>query len=142
MQASATALIIWDDTFSVGVSEVDEQHRNLFRLINELHTRTSQYQNRDSLRKTLNELFTYAAIHFATEEFYFDKFGYPEGANHKREHAEFIAELTSLKNNFDSGKTGLLIGIMNFLRDWLSTHIEGSDLQYGPFFNSKSKGLL
>jgi hemerythrin len=137
MHVAANTLISWDETFKVGVAEIDEQHKNLVRLINDLHSGMTQGQGKSVIGKILNDLFAYTATHFNTEEFYFGKLGYPDSAPHKQEHAAFVAKVVAFKQDFDAGKIGLSISVMTFLRDWLKGHIKGSDKKYGPFFNSK-----
>ena len=87
--------------------------------------------------KIVQELVGYTLTHFKTEEKYFDQFGYPETDSHKQEHSDFVKKVGEFKDDFETGKLGLSIPVMNFLSDWLRTHIKGSDKKYGPFFNEK-----
>ena len=131
------ALFQWDNSFSVNVTEIDKQHQKLVALINDLNDAMKQGRGKDALAKIIGELFTYAGDHFATEEKYFDKFGYPSTASHKLEHADFVKRVSEFKNGFDSGQLALTIEVMYFLKDWLKNHIQGTDKKYGPFFNEK-----
>ena len=131
------ALIQWDDSLSVSVVEIDKQHQKLLALINDLHDAMKQGKGKDILAKIIGELCNYAGNHFATEEEYFDKFGYPAAASHKLEHINFVKKVSEFKNSFDGGQLALTIEVMNFLKDWLKTHIKGTDKKYGPFFNEK-----
>jgi hemerythrin len=129
------ALIQWDTSLSVNVGEIDGQHRKLVKMINDLNDAMKQGKGKDALARIIDELFTYAGNHFATEEKYFDKFAYPAAASHKLEHANFVKKVAEFKNGFDSGQLALTIEVMNFLKDWLKGHIQGTDKKYGPFFN-------
>ena len=131
------ALIQWDSTFSVNVAEIDKQHQKLVALINDLNDAMKQGKGKDILAETIGALFNYAGNHFAFEEEYFDKFGYPAAASHKLEHANFVKKVSEFKNGFDSGQLALTVEIMNFLKDWLKTHIQVIDKKYGPFFNER-----
>ena len=131
------ALIQWDSSFSVNVTEIDKQHQKLVALMNDLNDAMKQGKGKDILAKIIGELFNYAGNHFATEEKYFDKFGYPAAASHKLEHTNFVKKVSEFKNGFDGGQLALSIEVMNFLKDWLKTHIKGIDKEYGPFFNEK-----
>lgn len=71
------ALIQWDDSFSVKVAEIDQQHKRLIVMINELHDAMKQGKGKDALGKIINGLISYTATHFDTEERYFDQFEYP-----------------------------------------------------------------
>jgi hemerythrin len=131
------ALIQWDSSFTVNVAEIDTQHQKLVAMINDLNNAMKQGKGKDILGKIIDELFNYAGSHFATEEKYFDKFGYPAAASHKLEHNNFVKKVSEFKNGFDRGQLALTIEVMNFLKDWLRDHIKGVDKKYGPFFNEK-----
>jgi len=131
------ALIQWSSSYSVGVGEIDRQHQRLVEMINELNDAMRERKSKDVLGKITNGLINYAGTHFKTEEKYFDQFGYPEAASHKKEHLDFAKKVTDFKASFDSGKLGLSIEVIDFLSNWLKSHISGVDKKYGPFFNAK-----
>ncbi len=131
------SLIKWDDSYSVKVTEIDQQHQKLVSMINELHDAMRQGRGKDVLGKLINGLISYTAIHFKTEEKYFDQFGYPETDSHKKEHAAFVQKISEFKDGFEKGQQSLSIDVMNFLMDWLLKHIKGVDIQYSQFFNEK-----
>jgi hemerythrin len=131
------ALIQWASVFSVNVAEIDKQHQKLIALINNLNDAMKQGKGKESLAEIIDELSNYAANHFAFEEKYFDKFGYPAATSHKLEHANFVKKVSEFKNGFDSGRLALTIEVMTFLKDWLQNHIQGIDKKYSSFFNEK-----
>ncbi len=131
------AFLKWDDSYSVRIVEIDQQHQKLIGMINDLHEAMRQGKGKDILQRILTGLAEYTAIHFATEERYFEQFGYPGAAAHKKEHREFVSKVEDFKGRFEQDKLSMSIEVMRFLRDWLSGHIKGSDAQYGPFFNQK-----
>lgn len=131
------ALIQWNDSFSVGVGEIDRQHQRLVGMINDLNDAMRQGKGKDVLGKIINGLVGYAGTHFRTEEKYFEQFGYPDAGSHKKEHFDFTKKVAEFKDGFDTGKIGLSIEVMNFLSNWLQNHIKVVDNKYGPFFNGK-----
>ena len=131
------AFIDWSDEFSVHIEEIDKQHQELVAMINELHTAMHERKAKDVLGNIIERLIAYVQTHFATEEKYFDQFDYPEAMAHRREHREFAEKVTDFKQGFDENRLMLSIDIMDFLEDWLVTHIKDSDKKYGPFFNEK-----
>lgn len=133
------SLIEWSDDLSVGIHEIDDQHKKLIGLINGLHDAMKAGQAKQALEKTLNDLADYAVYHFRTEETYMKKFGYPEFASHKLLHSAFVKKVTDFQADFRAGKLGLSMDLMHFLRDWLTTHIKGTDRQYTALF--KKNGL-
>lgn len=130
-------LIQWDNHLSVQVGELDDQHKRLIKMINDLQDAMRAGKGKDVVGKILNELVRYTLDHFSTEEKYFDRFDYPDTAAHMDEHARFVKEVAGFKKEFEEGRIGLTIKLMNFLSDWLQKHILGSDKKYGPYFNEK-----
>lgn len=130
-------LIFWSDSFSVNVAEIDQQHKKLVTMINELGDAMKQRKGKDVVGKIVNDMISYTSIHFKTEEKYFDRFGYPETDHHKKEHGAFVQRVSDFKEGFENGKITLSIEVMDFLCDWLQDHIKGSDKKYSQFFNEK-----
>lgn len=128
-------LITWDTNLSVNVAEIDRQHKQLITMINELHNAMRERKTGDVLEGIISGLIKYTRTHFATEERYFDQFGYPETGTHKAEHVAFVKKVSDFKTGFDSGKILLSMEIINFLKDWLIKHIQGTDKKYSPFLN-------
>ncbi|MDA2920205.1 bacteriohemerythrin [Desulfobacterota bacterium AH_259_B03_O07] len=131
------ALITWNDSMSVNVEEIDKQHQKLVQIINDLHDAMREGKEKEVLGNVLTRLIDYTSYHFSTEEKYFDKFGYPDSDPHKKEHRELLEQVLEFKKEFDEGKVLLTIELMNFLKNWLTNHMQGSDKKYGLFFNEK-----
>lgn len=129
------ALMTWDEKFSVNVKEIDNQHKKLVDLVNELHGAMSVGKGKEALGKILQSLIDYAASHFATEEKYMTKFNYPDFPQHKAEHDKFVKQVLDFQQGFNSGKLALSTEVLQFLKDWLIKHIQGTDKKYGPVFN-------
>lgn len=85
---------------------------------------------KELLTDTLDHLAAYTMYHFSTEEKYMCQYNYIDPASHKREHDTFVTKIDSLITDFRSNKLGLPIEIVSFLRDWVSTHIRGTDKKY------------
>jgi hemerythrin len=131
------ALINWDVSFSVNVAEIDQQHKKLVEMVNELHNAMMQGKGRLLLGKIVDGLISYTATHFKTEEKYFEIYGYPETYIHKQEHAAFVQKVTEFREGFEKRKLTLTIEVMDFLSDWIENHIKGTDKKYSRFFNEK-----
>lgn len=127
-------LINWEDSMSVKVTEIDNQHKRLVMLINELHTAMRERKTKEALGGIIDELVNYAVNHFKTEEKYFDEFGYLKSLQHKKEHKDFVNKVAAFKADFDKGKLMLSVEIMEFLKDWLLNHIKKTDMEYSDFF--------
>jgi hemerythrin len=125
----------WNDTFSVGVAEIDAQHKNLVSYLNDLHFAMTQGKGSAILKSLLERLVGYTQVHFATEEKYMKQWNYPGYVYHKGEHDAFVKKVADFKTKFDAGQTTLSIDILIFLKEWVFNHILGTDKKYGPFFN-------
>jgi hemerythrin-like metal-binding protein len=128
-------LINWNESFSVSVREIDEQHKKLADMLNELDQARREGDEKAVLKRILVESVTYATTHFRTEEKYFAQFGYPDTQNHKREHANFLKRTALFIEEFESGKKELTADVMDFLGEWWRDHILGADKRYSRFFN-------
>ncbi|HET7838405.1 MAG TPA: bacteriohemerythrin [Rectinemataceae bacterium] len=131
------AFIEWSNSLSVGLAEIDDQHRRLIGLINRLSEVSEAGEAPASVSAALGELESYVATHFALEEGYFDRFQYPAAKEHKAEHLAFAQRVASLKAEFLAGKSGLSRELLPFLRSWLTNHIAFSDRKYKPLFAQK-----
>ncbi len=131
------ALITWSDKYSMNIKDIDAQHQQLVKMINELHDAMLNAKSKQITLDIITKMAAYTQNHFTTEENYMKKYGYPQYAAHKKEHEKFIEQVGNFKKDYESGKAGLSYELMNFLRDWLVNHIESTDKKYAPFFNSK-----
>lgn len=128
----------WSDRMSVGVKLLDTDHQLLVKMINELYDAMKAGHGKDSLGKTLNSLVHYTKVHFAHEEKFFVQTGYPAAADHKKQHDQLTHQVIEIQQKYQNGATSLLsVEVLDFLKDWLVNHIQGSDKNYGPYLNSK-----
>lgn len=131
------ALFIWKDEYSVNIVKIDEQHKKLVALLNDLHSSMLAAKANSILEKTLTELVDYAAVHFKTEEDLMKDYGFEGFDNHKSAHDSFTKKVGEFYEDFKSGKKIISVEILFFLKDWLINHINGTDKLYSSFFNSK-----
>lgn len=125
--------IEWTAKLSVGIEEIDREHRTLVGMINELDDAMYEGKSKDMLGQIINRLVAYAVTHFHTEESYFDLFGYPAADAHKAEHESFRQKTAEFKTGFEAGTIGLSFQVMDFLSQWVQNHIQSVDKQYAPF---------
>lgn len=125
-------LITWDKTMSVGVDELDEQHKKLITLINEAYAAIQQNDQR-IMTQLLDKMRQYAKLHFATEEAYMTKYDFPNLQKHKVLHAKFNMDVDDFqKKQFE--KTNFS-QIFTYLSRWLIGHIMDEDKQYAPYLS-------
>ena len=118
------------DVYSVGIPPIDEQHKRLIRLINELHEAMMQGTGNQALSSILSDLIRYTKEHFAFEEKMLATRNYSALAAHKAEHVDLTREVVKLRDNFQSGKLMMTLDVMRFLKRWLASHILEKDLRY------------
>lgn len=121
------AVAIWSDAYLTGDATVDQQHRNLFQMVNDLHEAVVSGKGKDVLKPTLKRLATYTVEHFATEERLMQRAGYPGLPGHKAKHETLAGQATKLIADYDTGKAVLSITLSTFLADWLRHHINEED---------------
>jgi len=127
----------WSDNLSVNIKELDEQHKKLLALINELHEAMKSGRGKEVTEKTLGGLIQYVGTHFSTEERLMEKHSYPGFLAHKGEHAKLTKQATDIQSQFLQGKAVVNVELMNFLKSWLQNHILGTDKKYTSFLNAK-----
>ncbi len=116
----------------VGIGTVDQQHRKLVDLINDLNDAIVNGKGRDAISATIDRLTEYVIKHFGDEEKLMEKANYSDIANHKLAHVAFMDKVASFKAEFESGKGLVSSSIVQFLWDWLIKHIGNVDKRYVP----------
>lgn len=130
-------LFVWSDDLSVGIQEIDEQHKVLVGLLNELHLAVSDHRGSAVCRGILDQLAEYTRVHFAVEESLMRILGYPDHENHKHEHEMLTGQVVDLQGKLDAGKVAISFELLHFLKVWLTKHINESDKRYGGYFLSR-----
>ena len=82
-------MIEWDDKYSVGISRIDDEHKQFIDIINKAIATKKHNDDPEELKKVLHSITRYAITHFSTEENYMIEFNYPEYQYHKEEHHDF-----------------------------------------------------
>jgi hemerythrin len=123
-----------DDTLSVGIEEIDGQHKVLVELVNRMHEAIHKRHGSDVVKGILAELAEYTRIHFAVEESLMRILNYPDYENHKVVHEELLQHVVELQEKVESGKVSIGFELMHFLKTWLTKHIMEEDMNYSGFF--------
>jgi len=123
-------LIEWNNKMSVGVEEIDVQHKKLVEIINDLHDALKNNSYAEVLKPIFVELVEYTKTHFSTEEAIMEKAGYEDLENHKKQHQRFVAKMERMKNRCYQGKEEISVELSSFLSSWMIGHILHSDKEY------------
>jgi len=125
----------WTPDLSVGVKASDDDHKRLIVLIDRLSEGMSRGEGKAIIGKILDELESYTRYHFAREEEFFERTGYP-AVDHKREHRELVEKIVILQSRYRTGETALAIETLEILKQWLTVHIRGTDMKYTHHLNA------
>lgn len=129
--------ILWDDNYSVGVKEIDDQHKVLFDLINQTHRAMIDKVEKTEKQKILDGLVDYTVFHFSHEEGLMRQAEYDDLPEHLEKHKKLVAQIQDFHQKFSVGEIDIDQNLMKFLKDWLSNHIMGTDKFYGAAMNQK-----
>ncbi len=131
------AIVSWTPAMSVGIAKIDKEHQTLFDLMNKLHDGMLAGKGKETLGPVLAGLLDYTKTHFGDEEALLRKHGYPRFAEHLKLHEVFRGRVAELEAQVKAGTVAMSVSTLDFLRDWLSKHILGIDMQYKEFLASK-----
>jgi hemerythrin-like metal-binding protein len=137
-------LIEWDDDrYSTNIDRFDEQHQNLFELLNDLHQAMEEGRAEEELGDILRELERYTEYHFGDEEEFMEDCGYSHDCsecfhNHQEMHENFASKVTELREKHENGEY-ITMEVLEFARDWLDSHIAGGDQDqnYGEYYRTE-----
>ena len=132
------AKIIWDDSYSVGIVKIDQQHQQLIDIINRLE---DEKRSGGVILSVISDLSHYVKEHFSYEESLMEQAGYADLQEHKQSHKEFRQWLDSVKIAYSSGYAesyDIADSVQSYLQDWLLKHIMVSDMAYSEQVINKS----
>lgn len=125
--------ITWKESYSIGVDAIDEQHKKLLSLINDLYEAQRSGTTQVIIGDVISKLFDYTVYHFGMEEKMQVDNRYPMYEEHRKEHLGFIEQLEVFKK--DANKNNLLLSLKttDFLKDWTINHILGTDKEFAKY---------
>ncbi len=130
------ALLTWDQSYSVGVEKLDGQHTVLFDILNDLHAAMMKGEAQKMTGSLLQKLLNYTQTHFAAEEKLLTASNYPGFAEHHKLHVDLVKQVEDYMVRFEKGEITLNLYLVNFLRDWLTNHIQKTDMEYSSWLNA------
>ncbi len=135
--AHPEALIVWDDSFSVNIKEIDRHHIRLADLINELHAARKTNQSKTIIERIIGDLTDFTVTHFTYEEKLMKDHEYPGYSDQVKQHERFVDKLKGFERQLKEDDILLSADILNFLKDWLIKHIKKTDMEYKDHFNTR-----
>ena len=127
--------LTWDQTLSVEVPEIDEDHRRLVDLYNILSHAVEEGESAEYIAAVTDELIACTVWHFRHEERLMLKHGYDGLAEHKAEHEELMASAKDLQQKLQDQGKAVSSEEVQFLERWLMGHIYGADMPMGAYLS-------
>lgn len=129
--------ISWNNKFSIDVEVIDDQHRKLFELTENLNNISAKSCTDREIMSSLDDLIDYTKYHFHTEEKLMRDEGYPKYNMHKIEHDKLTQQAIDYRMRVFKGKELILDEFLMFLFTWLTKHIMDQDKKIGTFLQVK-----
>ena len=128
--------IIWDENYSVGVQELDEQHKKIIQFINDLIDNPTMGVRSEELHKILQQMFDYMKDHLLYEEKLLKEKNYPDLEAHVEIHELFVDRISELSDDALSIDNTVPVQLLSFLRNWWEHHVLEEDMKYKSFFDT------
>ena len=133
-------MLKWKAEYSVKISQLDNQHKEFFGILDELSEASSDGDELD-IDYIMAKLDVYALYHFTCEEHYMEKYGYPDFEKHKKEHDEYKSKLEVLKSHRSEKRLKFAKEAQSFLEQWWINHIQKTDIEYSPFLADRVRHI-
>jgi hemerythrin len=130
------ALTTWKDSYSVGVQQLDAQHRHVFEMINELAFAMRSGQGDAAIQPILARLTEHLRTHIESEEELMRRTSYPDLAAHHEEHSVYLLRVGEFKTNLGKAGNEDTISLLYILRDMILDHMLQADLAYAVHVNA------
>lgn len=127
--------IKWNQSYNVGVHEIDEQHQKLVNTMNKLCESINGGVDDFVINEIVQDMADYALTHLKTEEKYFHEFDYEKADEHISQHHEFSQKVLSLQKDLQDGKGNVSSDAITFLGEWFANHVLKYDKEYIKCFH-------
>lgn len=130
------AYIDWEPRFSVGNATIDDQHRELFSLINQSYETigSDPVNEYTALWTIISKLIDYTRFHFSEEEGMMEQAGYPQLAEHRSHHQALIDKTVQMLDALESGEASIgAERLCQFIKEWIEDHVLTVDQRYSNY---------
>ncbi|GAA0593272.1 bacteriohemerythrin [Caenispirillum bisanense] len=134
---AAPQLVEFGDAHVFGVPAIDEEHRHLMEVTNDLYRAIKSGTDQSVLDRCFTHLKSYSEDHFAKEDAYMTRTGYPAAEEHRRHHAQFIERLERLYASYRGGDRTAGMDLLALLGNWWRNHMEDDDARLAKFVRSR-----
>ncbi len=131
----------WKPQYAVGITEIDRQHQELFRMAGEIYDMVLALDDAgqtEHILELLAGLKQYAGAHFVLEESLMDRYDYPDLEAHRQEHEKFRTDLAALSVDQESRSPKQTVTeLIKFITQWIFKHICTVDPGYAPLLRAQ-----
>ena len=132
--------IAWSDFLSVGVPEMDDEHRQFIARVNELNKAIIEFENKATVERMMDLMLTEAAHHFWHEQELLARWKYPETAGHIAKHAELTAQFQRVMKEFAKSDISFVWAFKGLhLKQLLVEHLLQEDMKYRDFLRAQGR---
>jgi hemerythrin len=132
-------ILSWHNQYLIGQNAIDEQHKELFQLINDFHSHWQERRELKEIAMVLNRLIQYCEHHFLTEESIMEKEGFPKLDQHRKDHESLAQTIFLLNEEFAAKREMASADVQKFCKHWLVDHIVNSDYEFRDFLSLKKQ---
>ncbi len=133
--------IVWDNSYVLGVDEIDSQHQHLLALINYSIGLVQKMKPAQELKESMLSIRKYTIWHFKSEEQLMELYDYPGLVNHQEEHNDLLDSLKEQLLELDEHQIAKYNQIHSFFIAWFGGHSFGYDREMCTYINLQRKGL-
>lgn len=135
------AYLVWQEDLNTGIQIIDDQHKRIVAMINQLIHADENDHSREEVGEVLGELVDYTLSHFAFEEALLEEAGYAFTRPHKRVHEIFTDRVSQFNLRFRAGED-VTQELINLLSRWLFNHIRNDDKAYAETVKHNINALV
>ena len=128
------ALLKWDNTYSVNIELIDNNHKMIIDLINSMHDAILMGREEEEVENVLRALMRYTDVHFAEEEQILESGGYPHLNEHTFKHNKMTEKVWKMYERYEDGEN-ITNDIMSLLTRWVTNHIMSEDQEYVAYLD-------
>jgi len=131
--------LAWSNVLSVGVQEMDEEHRTFIGRVNGLNKAVIEYRDKATIRRLMDGMLVEAANHFKNEERLLLEWSYPDSAAHAAKHAQLMQQLHRVKSEFETPAISFLGALKGLqINQLLIDHLFKEDMKYRDFLRARA----
>jgi len=132
-QGLGSGSIQWNESLSLGIPSLDQQHRTLVELAGALQQAMKNGSSKVHIEQILKDLARYAEYHFRWEERLFAMAAYPSLSEHHHKHERFREQIVQMMDRHQRGQFAAGTPLLQFLRTWITDHIQVEDRQAAAY---------